>query len=419
MKIAIIGSGISGLASAYLLQRQYEVVMFEKNATLGGHARTLEVETQGKSIAVDTGFIVFNNRNYPHLTGLFRTLGVPFHKSNMSFAASIDGGTFEYSSKSLQGLFPTIPAMFEKKRWKMVSDYFRFSSYAKAYLKSEGNLTLGELIDASGVSDAFKRQFILPIGAAIWSCPLSQMLDYPARTFVRFFENHGLLDVNGQPQWLTVTGGSREYVKRVVAALGEGVVRCNSAIAKIERTDDGVWVKQTNGQRERFDQVVMASHADESLAMIANPTADEKKILGAFRFQKNEAYLHSDPRYMPNNHKCWASWVYQSQGAVDEAPALTITYWMNLLQGLDKTIPLFVTLNPKTAPDAALVYNHHTFTHPIFDQAAIDAQGKLDDIQGEDRIWFCGAWMRYGFHEDGILSAVKVAKSLGVSTPWS
>lgn len=419
MKIAIVGSGISGLASAYLLQQQHEVVVFEKNATAGGHARTLEVESQGQTIAVDTGFIVFNNRNYPNLCGLFRTLNVPFHKSNMSFAASIENGGFEYSSKSIQGLFPTIRSMVEKKRWKMVSDYFRFSNYAKAYLKRDGSLTLGQLIDASGVGDAFKRQFILPIGAAIWSCPLSSMLDYPARTFVRFFENHGLLDVNGQPQWLTVTGGSREYVKRVVAALGEGVVRCGASITRVERTADGVWVEDDNGKRERFDHVVMASHADESLAMLANPTADEKTILGVFRFQKNEAYLHGDARFMPNNKKCWASWVYQSLQSVDDAPSLTVTYWMNLLQGLDETVPLFVTLNPKTAPNASLIYNQHTYTHPIFDQPAIDAQGKLDDIQGVDRIWFCGAWTRYGFHEDGILSAVNVAKALGVKTPWS
>lgn len=421
-KIAIIGSGISGLAAAYLLQSQHEVTLFEKNAQPGGHARTLTVDYQGREIAVDTGFIVFNFRNYPHLTGLFRMLDVPYHKSNMSFAASIEQGAFEYSSKSLKGMFPNVRAALQLKRYGMLRDYFRFSKKARAWMEraapEQQDWTLQQLLDHCGVGEAFVRYFIMPMGAAIWSCPLQTMMVYPARTFVRFFDNHGLLGVNDQPQWYTVTGGSKTYVNKVIAALPDGCVRLGSGVQSVERTAKGVVVSDEQGFSDRFDQVVIASHGDEALAMLANPTEQEQALLSCFRFQENMAYLHCDESVMPKQRDCWASWVYHSDTPIDESPRLAVTYWMNLLQGIPEQTPLFVTLNPLSEPAADTVFDKHRFTHPIFDQPAIDAQEKLGEIQGADRIWYAGAWQRYGFHEDGILSAVHIARSMGVQIPW-
>ncbi|MBA4274319.1 MAG: hypothetical protein C0436_01560 [Alphaproteobacteria bacterium] len=417
-RIAIIGGGISGLSAAYVLQQRYDVTLYEKEPRLGGHARTLTVDYEGKEIAVDTGFIVFNDRNYPHLNGLFKTLGVAYHKSNMSFAARIGNGdsVFEYSSKSVQGIFPTLPSLLDGKRWTILRDYFRFSRKTKRFLMSPDNRTLGQWVADTKVSDAFVHYFILPMGAAIWSCPVSQMLDYPAETFARFFNNHGLLDYNGQPQWYTVTGGSREYV----AALARHLVaapRVAQPVIEVRRTSNGVSVK-TAAEEAHYDQVLFACHADEALAMHTDATQEERNILSAFRFNVNTAYLHSDDNLMPSDKRCWASWVYLSDAQRDTAPNLAVTYWMNLLQGLDRERPLFVTLNPKQPPDAAKTFNIHAFMHPIFDRAAIDAQKHIDSINGKNRIWWCGAWQRYGFHEDGIASAMNVAKNLGVPIPW-
>lgn len=418
--IAVIGSGISGLAAAYLLRQQYDVTLYEQEGRAGGHARTLEVNYDGQQIAVDTGFIVFNFRNYPHLTGLFRELDVAYHKSDMSFAASINEGEFEYSSKSLRGIFPTWQSLTDTKRMGMLRDYFRFSRYARNWLHSPQPepLTLGTLLDRSQVGEAFRRYFILPMGAAIWSCPVSQMLAYPARTFVQFFENHGLLGVNDQPQWYTVTGGSRQYVDKIIAKLGGGL-RLNAGVVSVRREAEGVIVEDRRGESRHYDQVVMASHADQSLAMLERPTEAEQSILSAFRFQENDAILHGDTSIMPKEKRCWASWVYHSQHRVDDKPRLAVSYWMNCLQSIPDRYPLFVTLNSLREPDPARVFDRTRFTHPIFDQAAIDAQEKLPEIQGNDRIWYCGAWQRYGFHEDGIRSAVAVAEALGVTPGWT
>ncbi len=418
--IAIIGAGISGLSAAYVLRALYDVTLYEKEPRLGGHARTLTVNSGGKEIAVDTGFIVFNDRNYPHLNGLFKTLDVPFHKSNMSFAARIGAGNghdFEYSSKSLKGIFPTTRSFFDWKRWAMMRDYLRFSKTAKRYLANPDTSSLSQLISRAKVSEAFTRYFILPMGAAIWSCPVSQMLDYPAATFVRFFNNHGLLDYNGQPQWYTVTGGSKTYVQKIRDELGSAV-RIASPVTLVKRKADKVLVRDVNGNEAYYDQVIFACHADEALAMHADITQQERDVIGAFRFNENTAYLHCDASLMPRDTHCWASWVYLSQTAIDTTPSLAVTYWMNLLQGIDTNHPLFVTLNPASPPKPELVYNKHIYTHPIFDAAAIEAQKHIPGINGKNRIWWCGAWQRYGFHEDGIDSAMKVAKALGATLPW-
>lgn len=413
MRIAIIGSGISGLSAAYLLHSQHEVTIYEKENRLGGHARTRDVN----GTAVDTGFIVFNDRNYPNLLGLFAELGVETIPSNMSFAASIDGGVFEYSSKSLRGIFYNAAQLFDRRRWAMGRDYFRFSRYAKNFLKNPDDRSLGQLVRDSGVGEHFAQYFILPIGGAIWSCPVTTMMDYPARTFVQFFENHGLLDVNGQPQWRTVKGGSREYIKKLSAAANSVKLKLQCAPVSVTRSGDGVTIKEKTGTYARYDHVIMAAHADESLALLANPSEQECAVLGAFKFQPNMAYLHGDIALMPKEKRCWASWVYLCDGTKDESPNLAVSYWMNLLQSLPGQ-DLIVTLNPATPPKHELTYDQHLFHHPIFDEAAVQAQAMIPSINGVDRISYVGAWQRYGFHEDGIWSAVRVAKQLGAKIPW-
>jgi predicted NAD/FAD-binding protein len=419
MRIAVVGSGIAGLSSAWLAAKAgHQVVVYEKSATAGGHARTLTVQHGDKEIAVDTGFIVFNDRNYPNLLNLFAALKVPYHASNMSFAASVNYGAFEYSSKSLRGIFPTLASVFQPKRYLMLRDYFRFSKHAKAFLQQPDGRSLGALITESGVGDYFTRYFIMPMGAAIWSCPISQMLEYPARTFVRFFNNHGLLDWNGQPQWFTVTGGSKAYVEKLLADAAPEI-RLHAEVASVVREDAGVRVVTKSGKEEHFDHVIIAGHADEALAMLSAPTEREREVLGAFRFQQNTAYLHRDARLMPSHTACWASWVYLSDSVVDASPKLAISYWMNLLQSIDNAYPLFVTLNPFLKPQPELTFNTHQFTHPIFDEAAIQAQARIPEISGTDRISYVGAWQRYGFHEDGIWSAVRAIKALGIAVPWA
>lgn len=418
--IAVIGAGISGLSAAYVLSKHHRVTLYEKENRLGGHARTLTVQHKGKDIAVDTGFIVFNDRNYPHLNALFSELGVPYHKSDMSFAARInkDNTTvFEYSSKSLKGIFPTPRTWLDARRWKMMRDYLRFSRHAKKFIDTPERISLGQLLQRAGVSESFTHHFILPMGAAIWSCPVQQMLEYPAATFVRFFYNHGLLDYNGQPQWYTVTGGSREYVERIRKAM-KADMKTNCAATRVERTGKGVRVQDVAGGEAIYDQVIFACHADEALAMHADISPEEKAVISAFRFNENIAYLHSDITLMPKQKACWASWVYLSETLHDASPTLAITYWMNLLQTLDEACPLFVTLNPAQPPAPELTHNVHHFTHPIFDQAAIDAQSAIPSINGKNRIWWCGAWQRYGFHEDGIHSAMNVVRAMGTTIPW-
>lgn len=416
-KIAVIGSGISGLSCAWLLRHAYDVVVYEKNPVAGGHARTRSIDYDRAHIDVDTGFIVFNDRNYPHLNGLFRALGVAYHESDMSFAASIDNGSFEYSSKSLKGIFPTWQSLGDIRRYQMMRDYLKFSRHAKQFLLNPRTITLGDLIAASGVGDIFTRGFILPMGAAIWSCPLSTMLHYPAAAFVRFFDNHGLLDYHGQPQWYTVTGGSRRYVERITASLGERM-RLGTGVVSVERHAESITVTDEAGQTATFDAVIFATHADQAHRIFKNPSANESSVIGAFKTQKNLAILHRDSSLMPRQKHCWASWVYLSQSNIDASPQLAVTYWMNLLQGIDVDKPLFVTLNPPSMPEESLIFDKHEFAHPVFDQAAIDAQKLLPEMNGKNRIYWCGAWQRYGFHEDGISSGVNVARLLGVTPPW-
>lgn len=415
MKIAIIGAGISGLGAAYLLARDHEITIYEKNNYAGGHSRTVDVPGSGGPVPVDTGFIVFNNWNYPNLLGLFRALDVPYQKSDMSFGVSINDGWLEYASG---GLLAQKRNLLRPQYWCMIADILRFNKNAPAYIEKSPSISLRECLDELGMGAWFRRYYILAMGASIWSCPVETILEFPARTFLQFFKNHGLLSIKNRPQWYTVTGGSREYVKKLVADFPGNVKLAMPAQRVFSSHGGKVEVEDAYGGKEIFDHVIFACHADEALEILQNPTPDQFSVMAAFRYQENRIVLHGDISFMPRRRKCWASWIYISQAREDKSAAVSLSYWMNNLQKLETEEPLIVTLNPGREPDPDLIYDRHTFSHPIFDSAAIEAQGRIPSIQGKNNIWFCGAYQRYGFHEDGLLSAVNVAKSLGADVPW-
>ena len=416
-RVAIIGSGISGLGSAYILSQKHDVILYESESRLGGHARTL-VAGRKEQVPVDTGFIVFNYRNYPHLTGLFNQLDVPVKKSDMSFAASIDNGKVEYGLQTLRAIFAQKRSFIRPQYWAMLRDIFRFNQLA-LQTANNSSLTVCELLDELKMRDWFRKYFLLPISGAIWSTSPQDMLSFPARTFTQFFENHGLLTINDQPQWWTVDGGSIEYVNRLADVIQKNgaVIRLSSKVQSVSRVNKKVYVRVNGDEPEEFDEVVFACHSDQALAVLANPTEQEREILGAIRYKANKAYLHDDSSYMPNRRACWASWVYK--GKTNHAEhAITLTYWMNRLQSIPNTIPLFVTLNPTQEIKDEYIFDETVFHHPQFDEAAIQAQTKLPDIQGQNSTWYCGAYTRYGFHEDGLLSAVNIANKMDVGVPW-
>ena len=417
-RIAIIGTGISGMGAASILHPYHDITVYEKNARIGGHSRTVDVLTPDGIIPVDTGFIVFNKQNYPLLTKLFAHYNVPVCKSDMSFGASIHNGWLEYGTQNLCNVFAQKRNILNPEFWGMIMDVLRFNKQAKAYLEKDPSVTLGDCLDALKMGDWYRQYFLLPMGACIWSTPLAQMLDFPASSFLRFFENHGLLSLTNQPQWYTVAGGSKEYVSRLTKPF-EGTIQLNCGIRRVERVTGGVMIHDTQGGSSVFDQVVFACHADQVLACLQNPSDDEKSILGQFRYQPNRMILHSDTSFMPKNRQAWASWVYLSEEKSDSTPHISLSYWMNNLQPLPTKTPMIVTLNPGREPDKKLVHDEAMFEHPLFDEAAIRAQAQIPTIQGRDRLWFCGAYQRYGFHEDGLGSAVAMAKHMGIEPVWS
>ena len=421
-KIAVIGSGISGLGSAFLLGKDHEITVYEKAPRGGGHARTVTVDYDGEQIAVDTGFIVFNRPNYPNLTGLFSHLGVPSHASDMTFAASIRNGWLEWGASDLNSVIGQRRNLLRPRFALLVRDVLKFNARAVETVERHPSLTLDGLIRFLGLGEWCCRYYLLPMSGAIWSCPPSQMLNFPARTLVRFFANHHLLSLTGQPQWRTVTGGSQEYVRRLTASIADRI-RVNCGAVSVNRPDSGpargkVVVRDTQGGCEVFDQVVMASHGNETLALLEDASTQEREALSPFRYQKNIAVLHRDPSLMPRRRRCWASWVYTSDGEFLH-PKITVTYWMNRLQGIDNRTPLFVSLNPKHAIAPELVFDTAEFDHPVFDTAAIAAQAQVAALQGARGTWFAGAHLGHGFHEDGLASAVAVAKGLGADIPWN
>lgn len=417
-RIAVIGGGIAGLGSAWLLARRYDVTLFERNDYIGGHSNTVDAPAGGgRSTPVDTGFIVYNEPNYPHLTALFDDLAVPTRASDMSFAFSCAAADVEYAGDNLNTLFAQRRNLLRPQFWRMARDILRFNADARRRLNAglPESLTLGAYLHQLGVSRVFMEHYLLPMSAAIWSCPQAQMLAFPASRFLRFFEQHGLISLTNRPRWRTVEGGAREYVRRMTAQIG--AVVSNTPVRRVARGTSGVTLYGDNGPLGRFDEVIVATHADEALAMLDAPTEAERRVLGAFRYQPNEAVLHTDTAAMPRRRGVWSSWNHMSDGFGADRP-VAVTYWMNRLQGLTTKEPLFVTLNPLTPPDPARVIRRMSYDHPVFDQAACRAQQLLPEIQGRDGVWYAGSYAGYGFHEDALASAVHVAGALGVQAPW-
>ncbi len=415
-KIAIIGTGISGLSAAYLLNEQHDITVYEKAPKVGGHSRTVTVHYNDRAIAVDTGFIVYNERNYPNLSALFCRLGVATMPSDMSFALTVRDGWLEWGAQSVNAIFGQRRNLVRPEFYRLFWEAMRFNANAISSMNRNPGVSLGQLIARMGLSAAFRRYYLLPMAGAIWSCPPRQMLEFPAETFVRFFANHGLLSVSGQPQWRTVSGGAQNYVERLTKSF-KARIRTNCAVSKVRREHNAVEIVDQSGRREKFDEVVFASHSDETLRMLSDVTAAERKALGAIGYQYNRVILHKDPQFMPKQTRCWASWVYHSDGAEDEA-AITVSYWMNRLQSIDPRYPLFVTLNPAREIPQEHIFDEHEFHHPVFDRAALVAQEQLKSMQGRNRTWFCGAYLGHGFHEDGLVSAINVAEQLGATVPW-
>ena len=414
MKIAVVGSGISGLACAWLLSERHQVTLYEREDRLGGHSNTVTVHTTDGAVPVDTGFIVYNEQTYPNLTALFAHLGVPTKSSDMSFAASLNGGAVEYSGSGLGGVFAQKRNLLRPRFLGMIRDILRFYKEAPADLErlEHSGISLGDYLVLGGYGDALRDDHLLPMAAAIWSSPARTMLDYPAASFVRFFANHGLLQASNQPLWRTVEGGSRAYVERFARALGR-TTRLSRGVTQVRRVSEGVAVTDASGAVATFDHVVIACHADQALAMLAEPPQETRALLGAFRYSRNLAVLHSDAGLMPKRRKVWSSWNY-----LETDGALCVSYWMNQLQGLPGR-DLFVTLNPPRPPRAETLLHSEIYEHPVFDAEAVRAQRQLWSVQGRGNIWFCGAHFGAGFHEDGLQSGLAVAEQLGgVRRPW-
>ena len=415
MRIAVVGSGISGLGAAWLLSQEHDVRLFEKQDRIGGHSNTVDVDFGHSRVPVDTGFIVYNDLNYPNLIGLFSALGVKTKGSEMTFSVSLRDKQVEYEG-SLRGFTAQPSNLLSSRYWSMLNGLRKF--YANAYQYSQDtsiDLSLGDFIKKYNFSDAFVHDHLLPMGAAIWSCPVDTMREFPARSFIQFMENHKLMNYIDRPVWRTVDGGSRQYVEKIVSALGDRI-ETNCTIRQIKRSGSGVLLTIENEGDVYFDKVIMASHADESLPLIADASDKERVLLSSFTFQENRVILHSDPALMPKRKAVWAAWNYLT--SAKSTGDLSVTYWMNKLQSIDNNLPLFVTLNPFKEPSSELVHREFSYDHPVFDGPAIKAQAALGEIQGQNHIYHCGAWTRYGFHEDGLSSAVRVAKSFGVSIPW-
>jgi predicted NAD/FAD-binding protein len=419
-KVAVVGTGISGLSAAWLLSPRHDVTVYEQSERIGGHCNTVVASVGGREISVDTGFIVFNRSAYPNLTALFERLAVPTLTSDMSLAVSLDNGSLEYSGTGLSGLFAQPHNLFRPRFWSMLRDLVKFYRQATrdAELLQDETVSLGDYLAAGAYGAAFRDEHLLPMASAIWSAPPSEILSFPVATFIRFHRNHGLLQLTKRPAWETVAGGSIVYVKRLIQSFANRI-RLDTGVVKVRRVEGGVEVTDSRGGSDRYDHVVMATHANQALAAIADPTPDEIELLDAFRYSRNLAVLHSDPGLMPKRRAAWSSWNYiGSRDAPSDA--VSVTYWMNRLQGIPDASPLFLTLNPVRPPRAGTLHHSEIYEHPIFDAAAISAQRRLWSLQGNGNLWFCGAHFGAGFHEDGLQAGLAVAEQLGgLRRPWN
>ena len=409
-------------AALALCEAGHEITVFEKDLRPGGHAATVDIEHSGAKIAVDTGFIVYNTLNYPNFTPMLEWLGVATPASDMSWSVSADRGRFEWCGRDgggvLRSLFAQRSNLLSPGFLGMLLQVGRFQTQARGDLQrgTIGDGSLGDYLTRHRFSARLRDDYLAPMGAAIWSTSPAKMLEFPATSFISFFDNHCLLQWN-RPQWRTVTGGSRSYVLAVMRRLGDRV-RLGACVTELHRDANGVEVVDADGRRERFDHAVIAAHAPDALAMLADADAKEMDVLGACSYSANDVVLHCDPRLMPKRKDAWAAWNFLREGA-DDTRKVAVTYWMNVLQGIDPSCPTFITLNPPFEPDPALVFGRYSYDHPQFDLAALEARNKLGDIQGRRRTWFCGAWTGHGFHEDGLVSGLSVAWALGAEAPWT
>ena len=417
--IAVVGSGISGLSAAWLLSQKHRVTLFEAEARPGGHSNTVEVDIDGTSVAVDTGFIVYNPPAYPNLTALFDHLNVQTSPATMGFSVSMGDGAYEYAGTNLSQLMGHARNLFDAGHWQLIRDIPRFFKTALAKLPSlDENVTIGQFLAAEGYSKYFIERHLLPMAGAIWSASPTGMRDYPARAFLRFFDNHGLLRLTNRPLWRTVMGGSREYVSRLIAD-GQFDIRLNSLVRGIRRVPHGVSLRVDEDAELVYSDVVIATHADQALAMLDDASPQERGLLGRFRYSRNRAILHRDESLMPRRRRLWSSWNYLS-AMPPAASASSVTYWMNALQPLNTKAPVFISINPLRDPAGHNVLAEFDYAHPVFDAEAIAAQRDIWQIQGLNRTWFCGAHFGAGFHEDGLQAGLAVAEQLGeVRRPWT
>ena len=414
MKIAIVGSGVAGLSCAFLLREHHDVTLFEADDRFGGHAHSHEISHGGDSFVLDSGFIVFNERTYPNLIKLFRLIGVRSRPSDMSFGVRCRRCGIEYSSRGIAGLFATPSLLVDPRHYRLLLDIARFGRAGKAFLASAvEDLPFRDFLHRGRFSATFTRHFILPMAGAVWSAPFGRVLDFDTASLLRFFDNHGWLTLNGAPPWLTVEGGSREYVSRLVSSLGPRV-RKGAPVATVTRTAEGVLVRLARETRvTAYDQVVLACHADQAKRLLASPSESEADTLAAFTYSENRTFLHADRAVLPDRRAAWASWNCDVADCHDDQAPVSLTYHLNRLQALESTSQYCVTLNPASDPGAS-VFAEMLYTHPVLDRAAIRAQSRLRALSGVDRIHFAGAHMYNGFHEDGLRSAVDVARALGV-----
>ena len=414
MKIGVIGSGVAGLVSALTLQEKFDVSLFEKNSKLGGHSNTVTIEQENKKYSVETGFIVLNDKNYPIFTSLLKHLNIGVNNSSMSFSVSVDKGQFEYSSSYI-GLLAQTKNIIDPKYWGMLRDINYFYTNALKDVKNcPDNETLGQFLKRFNYSNKFIDYHLVPMTASIWSCPTKSILNFPIKSLLVFFENHKLLNIYNRPKWSTVNKGSREYVKKIQSLL-KGKIYTNAKVNKISKSKEGIKVHYQDGIKT-FDKVILACHADQSSEILIENFSEEANLLKDFKYQKNTSILHSDINFMPKRKSVWSSWNYITE--TGNSGNLSITYWMNELQGINSPKPILLSLNPKILPNPDLIYGQYSYSHPILDNNAINIQKKLSSIQGKNNLWFCGAWTGFGFHEDGVKSAVEIANSHNIDLPW-
>jgi predicted NAD/FAD-binding protein len=425
MRVAVIGTGIAGNAAAWTLSKNYPVTVYDREIRPGGHSHTVTIDYDGTPLAVDIGFIVYNELNYPDLTALFAHLGIETTASCMSFAVTADAGRFEWKGgggswrETAQGLFAQPRNLLSPSYLWMLRDILTFNTQSvKDHAAGRlTGLTLGEYFRQRHFAPRLLTDYLAPMGAAIWSAPAAEMLDFPAENFVAFFSNHRLLQYD-RPVWRTVKGGSKSYVEKLTSNFRDQL-RLGCAVTSVKRTPQGVVIHDSHGRRDSYDHVVIASHSDQALKMLSDADDRERALLGAIGYSPNTVFLHRDVRLMPKRRRAWASWNFLRWRREETADNdVAVTYWMNRLQGIDDDKPLFVSLNPPFEPDPALTFGKYICEHPQYDAAAFAAQKRLNEIQGHRHTWFCGAWTGYGFHEDGLRSGLAVAEALGANVPW-